>query len=84
MPATSLPQIRKSSFGKVDFSREMEWLRQHRHEYIGQWIVLDGDRLVGAGNDPVPIVTQARAEGVRIPFVEFVRDETEPFMGGWL
>ncbi len=58
--------------------------REHRHEYIGQWIVLDGDRLVGSGHDPRPIVAQARAEGVIAPFVELVRDTSKPFMGGWL
>lgn len=77
-------KVRKSTFGAVDFSKQHDWLRQHRHEYIGQWIVLDGDRLVGHGDDPVPIVAQARAEGVRIPFVERIRDESEPFCGAWL
>jgi Family of unknown function (DUF5678) len=84
MPTKSLTEVRKSPLGRVDFSKEAEWLKQHRQTYIGQWIVLDGDRLVGHGKDPVPIVAQARAEGVRIPFVEFIRDESEPFCGGWM
>lgn len=29
----------------------MAWIRQHRKEYGGQWVVLDGDRLIAAGND---------------------------------
>lgn len=83
MATNSLPKIRRVDV-KYDFSKSREWLKAHRHEYIGQWIVLDGDRLVGAGDDPRPIVAQARAEGVTMPFVEFVRDTSEPFMGGWL
>ena len=78
------PQVRKSSIGPVDFTKELAWLAAHRDEYIGQWIVLDGDRLVGHGSDPRPIVAQARAEGVIAPFIEFVRDTSQPFMGGWL
>jgi hypothetical protein len=83
MSTTSLPKVRKATI-KYDFSKSREWLKQHRGEYIGQWIVLDGDRLIGAGDDPRPIVEQARAEGVTLPFVKFIRDTSEPFMGGWL
>ncbi len=83
MSATSLPKIRRVAVTH-DFTKSREWLKAHRHEYIGQWIVLDGDRLVGAGDDPRPIVAQARAEGITTLFVEFIRDTTEPFMGGWL
>lgn len=84
MATQTKPEVRKSSFGPVDATKELEWLAQHRHEYIGQWVVLDKDRLVGFGPDPRPIVAQARAEGVLTPFVELIRDESEPFMGGWL
>jgi hypothetical protein len=83
MPVASLPKVHKATI-KVDFSKTREWLKAHRHEYIGQWVVLDGDRLVGAGDDPRPFFEQARAEGVTIPFVEFIKDNSEPFMGGWL
>ncbi len=31
-----------------DFSRERAWLAQHRVEYDGQWVALDGDKLVAA------------------------------------
>lgn len=83
MSVTSLPKVGKAKI-TFDFSKSRDWLKEHRHEYIGKWIVLDGDRLIGAGNDPRPIVEQARSEGVTMPFVEFVRDTSEPFMGGWL
>jgi predicted DNA-binding antitoxin AbrB/MazE fold protein len=32
---------------KRDFTLEMRWLSQHRHEYAGQYVALDEDRLVG-------------------------------------
>ena len=35
----------------VDRSREAEfaWLREHAHKYPGQWVALDGVRLLAAG-----------------------------------
>ncbi len=83
MSVKTLPEVRKASF-KFDTSKSREWLKAHRHEYIGKWIVLDGDRLIGAGDDPRPIVAQARTEGVQVPFVKYIRDTSEPFMGGWI
>jgi hypothetical protein len=83
MSVKSPPKVRRATV-KYDFSKAREWLAAHRREYVGKWIVLDGERLVGAGDDPRPIVERARAEGVTMPFVKFIRDTSEPFMGGWL
>jgi hypothetical protein len=82
MSTETLPKIRKASF-KIDTSKSREWLKAHRHEYIGKWVVLDGDKLIGAGDDPRHIFEQARAQGVRVPFVKFIQESLEPFMGGW-
>ena len=68
----------------VDVVKEQEWLARHKGEYISQYIVLDGGRLIGHGIDPRPFVAQARAEGVKAPFVHFIDDNSEPFVGGWL
>jgi hypothetical protein len=83
MSVTSPPQVRKTT-SEIDFSQTEEWLAQYRREYVGKWVVLDGGRLIGFGDDPRPIVAQARAEGVSAPFVEQIQDDSEPYMGGWL
>ena len=83
MSTKTLPEVRKSSV-VIDLQKETEWLREHWRDYIGEWVVLDGDRLVGHGPDPRPIYAQARAEGVKMPLVEFILDRTKPSMGGWL
>ena len=83
MTTTSAPKVHKAK-AAFDFSQISEWLKQHSHEYVGKWVVLAGGRLIGAGDDPLPIVRQARAQGIKAPFVEFVRDDSEPFLGGWL
>lgn len=87
MTAKTLSPIRKSRFGTVDLSREREWVIQHGQDYVGQWIVLGGDRLIGHTADCdelAAIVDKARAEGIRAPYVEFVSGESEPIWMGWL
>jgi hypothetical protein len=74
----------KKSVEKVDLSRSRNWLKENRQMYVGKWIVLDEDRLIGAGDDPRPFVEEARKNGVEVPFVKFIEDDFEPFTGGWL
>ena len=77
------PKVRRTGI-KVDLSKEHQWLQENQHKYIKQWVVLDGDKLIGAGDDPKPFVEEARANGVKIPFVQFIEDDSVPFTGGWL
>ena len=77
------PKIRTAS-EKVDLSKSREWLKENRQKYLGKWIVLDEDKFIGADDDPRPIVEKARQMGVKIPFVKFIEDDSEPFTGGWL
>jgi len=87
MTAKTLSPIRKSRFGKVDLSKEREWVLQHGQEYVGEWIVLGDGRLIGHtanGDELAAIVDKARAQGIRAPYVEFVSGESEPIWMGWL
>ena len=78
-----LPKVRQTDT-KLDFSQEEEWLKENRKKFIGKWIVLDGKRLVGFGENPVEIFNKAKEEGVKIPFVQFITDDSKPFWGGWV
>ena len=87
MTAKTLPHTRKSSLGKVDLSREREWILQHRHLYVGEWIVLGDGDLVGHSADSADvdaIVERARAQGIATPYVKFVSEDSEPIWMGWL
>ena len=87
MTVRVLPHARKSPLGKVDLSREREWLLQHSHEYRGQWVVLGNGGLVGHTADKSEVASiagRARAEGIRAPYVKFVSDDWEPIWMGWL
>ena len=79
MTTQLVPKVRHSQ-RTVDLTREQEWLDEHRKEYAGEWVVLDGSRLIGHGIDPRPIVAQARSEGVQSPFVHFVGANSDLFM----
>jgi Family of unknown function (DUF5678) len=55
--------------------REDAWLRSHPdvfRSYAGQWLVVEGEQVVAHGKDPARLVKDARARGVRIPYVFYV------------
>jgi Family of unknown function (DUF5678) len=79
----NFPKVRKTGT-KVDLSLSQKWLKENAHNYIGKWVVLDGDRFIGAGDNPKEFVEKARREGVKIPFVKRIEDNSKPFIGGWL
>jgi hypothetical protein len=87
MTAKTLPHTRKSSLGKVDLSREREWVLQHRHQYAGEWVVLGDGDLVGHSSDSevvAAIVEKARARGIETPYVKFLGEDSESIWMGWL
>lgn len=65
--------------------RSLRWLHENREKYSGQWVALNGDRLMASGPTAKEVYYKAKAEGVEIPFVELVTDpEPVPSTGGWL
>jgi hypothetical protein len=66
-------------------AESLKWLDENRDQYLGQWVALDGPRLIASGSTAQEVYAKAKAEGVEIPFVELVTDkESVPFTGGWL
>lgn len=64
--------------------RRMEWLKANREEYGGQYVVLDGDKLLGVASTYPEGRRIAVAAGVPDAFVDYLSkpDETG-YMGGW-
>jgi len=57
--------------------RELAWRREHGDElraFAGEWVALEGNRIVAHGPDAVRVVTAARAQGIRVPYVFLVED----------
>ena len=96
LPASEQEKIRRwldakgTSNGEADDSqarseKSLRWLYENRQKYSGQWVALDGDRLIASGSTAKEVYVKAKAEGVEIPFVELVTEkESAPFTGGWL
>lgn len=66
-----------------DRSRENQWLAEHQREYIGQWVALEGDRLIAHGEDAAAVFAAADASGVDRPLVVYVEDPDAPPFAGW-
>lgn len=52
----------------------MRWIAEHRSEYAGQWVALDGDRLIAHGYEHDEVWAAAQADGAYLPMVTFVEE----------
>jgi hypothetical protein len=67
-----------------DRTVEMKWIDLNRAAYADQWVAVEGDRLVAAGDDPLKVFAAAKEEGIRIPFVvHMLPEDPLPFVPGW-
>ena len=64
-----------------DSSREMQWLVDHAREYAGQWVALDGDRLIAHGTNHLEVFAAANADGAYLPLISFVDDPDNIYAG---
>lgn len=53
-------------------AKSLRWLRENQEKHLGQWVALNGDRLIASGPTAKEVYSKAKAEGVDIPFVELV------------
>ena len=66
-----------------DFSRENEWLEKNRDEYDGQWVALDGGKLIAADSDGKKVAEKVRELGINGAYVVFVEGSNHPrFVSG--
>ena len=65
------------------FKKTQEWLAQNREQFMGQWVCLEGNQLIAHGPDALQVHAQAKAAGIKAPFLEHIVEEKEPFWAGW-
>ena len=59
----------------------LHWVAQHAREYAGQWVALDGDRLIAHSPNHDEVWAAAKASGVYLPLVTFVEDPDKIYAG---
>jgi hypothetical protein len=63
--------------------KEMERLAEHGKEYPGEYVALDGDRLVAHHKNGRELRRLIDAQGVERPLVSYIPPADEPPFGGW-
>ncbi len=66
---------------EVKGARELEWLASHREAYAGQWVALQGGRLLAAGPDAGDVFSKVR--GLTPPAMAMRVDEEGLAFAGW-
>ena len=66
-----------------DFSREMEWIKQNRESYRGQFVALAAGQLIASGTKEDEVWRAARDAGVTTPFLAYIETKPEETFGGW-
>jgi len=66
------------------FKASEKWLKEHRAEYLGQWVCLYGDKLIAHGADGLVVHRQAKEKGIKAPYLVRVIEEPKNFVGAWL
>jgi hypothetical protein len=62
----------------IDDARERAWIKEHRNEYAGQWVALDGDRLIAASPNRLEISAAVKADGAKLPLIYRIPAPDEP------
>lgn len=66
------------------FQKALRWIDEHRAEYLGKWVCLDGETLIAHGTDAKQVYAEAKSKGIKIPFIEQVHEkEPSAYWGGW-
>ena len=69
-------------FDTTDPAPSLRWLAEHRAEFAGQYVALDGDRLLAHGTDPQPVIAAVRASGLNGLFFTYLQPlDAPPFAG---
>jgi hypothetical protein len=61
----------------------MRWLAENRDKYAGQWVVVEGDRLIASGPNSQEVFQAAKEAGIEIPFLVQVEPQDQLPFGGW-
>ena len=64
-------------------SPNIEWLKEHRNEYAGNYVALFEGELIAFGRTIKEADTKAKAKGYKKTLLTYVAAEDEELWGGW-
>ena len=64
-----------------DYRDALQWLVDHAREYAGQWVALDGVRLIAHSSNHEDVFAAADADGAYLPLLSFVEDPDKVYVG---
>lgn len=62
---------------------EMQWLAQESSAYAGEWVAIQGPRLIAHGAKLADVSAAAKAAGVNDPFFASVPEDPDTPFAGW-
>lgn len=62
---------------------EMQWLAQESSSYAGEWVAIQGPRLIAHGAKLADVSAAAKAAGVNDPFFASVPEDSDVPFAGW-
>ncbi len=69
-------------FDASDSEPSLRWIEEHRAEFAGQYVALNGDRLVAHSADPQEVIAAIRASGLNGLFFTLIPPaDAPPFAG---
>ena len=60
----------------------LSWMAAHKAEHPGQWVALDGDRLIAAGETEREVANAAKSDGAYLPLIVYIPHPEEPTFVG--
>jgi hypothetical protein len=63
--------------------REYQWMKEHRDEYPGEHLALEGDKLIAHGKNLRQVMDEADKAGAMEPLFVYVESPDELPFGGW-
>ncbi|MBA3441467.1 MAG: hypothetical protein H0T92_16535 [Pyrinomonadaceae bacterium] len=78
-----LAQSRQAQDRQLLRADEQRWLAEHKEEYVGQWVAVEGENLIAHGTNARAVYRAARDAGIRVPFLVRVKPADQLPFGGW-
>ncbi|MGH9832435.1 MAG: hypothetical protein ACRD9Y_05415, partial [Blastocatellia bacterium] len=70
------------TFDSRDPEPSLRWIEKHRREFVGQYVALDGDRLMAHGVDAREVIAAVQASGLNGLFFTLIAPaDAPPFAG---